>query len=139
VLLLDTDALSLIQRGTGSRFESLSKILDQADDEVFITVISLDEQLHGAFKEISSNDSRIRIRGYRRLHDLVDDYCGRPMIDYDEKAEAIFDKLKSLKGRPATKDLRIASIAISHDATLVNGNTRDFEKVPHLKIKMIPS
>ena len=104
VLLLDTDALSLIQRGTGPRFDALSKLLDDADDDVFVTVISLDEQIHGAFKEISSNNSKIRIRGYRRLHDIADDYCGRPMLDYDHKAELIFDRLKGMKGRPATKD-----------------------------------
>ena len=64
-------------------------------------------------------------------------YC-YPILDYDERADAIFDKLKAIKGRPATKDLRIASIAISHDATLVTGNVGDFEKVPMLKLMPIP-
>jgi tRNA(fMet)-specific endonuclease VapC len=56
------------------------------------------------------------------------------MLDYDEKAEAVFDRLKGMKGRPATKDIRIASIAISHDAALVTGNAGDFRKVPMLKL-----
>ncbi len=103
-----------------------------------MTIISLDEQIHGAFNEIASNDTRIRIRGYRRLHDIADDYCGRPMLDYDEKAELIFDRLKGMKGRPKTKDLRIAAIALSHDATLVTGNVSDFEKIPMLKMRPIP-
>jgi tRNA(fMet)-specific endonuclease VapC len=60
------------------------------------------------------------------------------MLDYDDKADAIFDRLKGMKGRPTTKDLRIASIAISHDATLVTGNASDFDKIPLLKIKPIP-
>jgi len=139
VHLLDTDAISVIQRGTGAQFEALSKLLDEAADDVFVTVVSLDEQIHGAFNEIASNVSKIRIRGYRRLHDIADDYCGRPTLDYDEKAESIFDRLKGMKGRPATKDLRIASIALSHDAILVTGNIADFEKVPLLKLKGIPS
>ena len=137
MILLDTDAISLIQRGTGARFEALLKMLDEGGDDVYVTVISLDEQVHGAFSEIASNDPKIRIRGYRRLHDICDDYCGRPMLDYDDKAESIFDRLKGMKGRPATKDLRIASIALSHDATLVTGNVGDFEKVPMLKLKPI--
>ena len=78
-------------------------MLDDADDEVFVTIVSFDEQIHGAFNEIASNDSKIRIRGYRRLHAIADDYCGRPMLDYDDKAESIFDRLKGMKGRPATK------------------------------------
>jgi predicted nucleic acid-binding protein len=113
-------------------------MLDDADDDVYVTVISLDEQLHGAFKEIANNDAKIRIRGYRRLHHIVDDYADRPMLDYDEKAESIFERLKGMKGRPATKDLRIASITLSHDATLVTDNLRDFEKVRVLKLMRIP-
>jgi len=139
VLVLDTDAISLIQRGSGPRFDALTTVLDEDADDVYVTVISLDEQIHGAFKEIASNSLRIRIRGYRRLHDIADDYCGRPMLDYDEKAESIFDRLRGLKGRPATKDLRIASIALSYDATLVTGNVTDFEKIPLLKLRPIPS
>lgn len=139
MLVLDTDALSLIQRGNGPHFEALAKILDEANEEVYVTVISLDEQLHGAFKEIASNQARIRLQGYRRLRDLTDDYSQRPMLDYDEKADAIFDRLKGMKGRPATKDLRIATIALSFDATLVTGNVNDFAKIPLLKLKPIPS
>jgi tRNA(fMet)-specific endonuclease VapC len=60
------------------------------------------------------------------------------MLDYDEMADSIFDRIKGIKGRPATKDLRIASIALSHDATLITGNIRDFEKVPLLKTEAIP-
>jgi tRNA(fMet)-specific endonuclease VapC len=133
VLLLDTDAISIIQCGSGSRFETLSDMLDAAEDDIYVTVVSLDEQLHGAFREIANDDARIRVRGYRRLREIVSDYAGRPMLDYDERAESIFDRLKGIKGRPATKDLRIASIALSHDATLVTGNVRDFEGIPMLK------
>ena len=137
MLVLDTDAISFIQRGSGTSFEALSKMLDDASDDVYVTVISLDEQLHGAFREIASNDAKVRIRGYRRLRDITDDYAGRPMLDYDDKAESIFDRLKGMKGRPATKDLRIASIVLSHDATLVTGNVKDFQRIPMLKLMPI--
>jgi tRNA(fMet)-specific endonuclease VapC len=138
VLLLDTDAISIIQYGKGPQFELLSKMLDDVGEDVHVTVISLDEQLHGAFKEIASSESKVRIRGYRRLRDVADDYCNRPMLDYDERADSIFNQLKGLKGRPATKDLRIASIALAHHATLVTGNVGDFDKIPGLKLRPIP-
>jgi hypothetical protein len=38
VIVLDTDALSIIQRGSGPRFESLAKLLDDASDDVYVTV-----------------------------------------------------------------------------------------------------
>jgi tRNA(fMet)-specific endonuclease VapC len=135
VLVLDTDALTLIQHaGNSARFESLARMLDEAREDVYVTIISLDEQIHGAFNEIAQKDAKIRVRGYLRLHNLLDDYCGRPMLDYDEKAEAIYDRLKGMKGRPGTKDLRIAAIVLSHDATLVTGNTSDFQRIPMLKL-----
>jgi tRNA(fMet)-specific endonuclease VapC len=113
-------------------------MLDQADEDVYVTIVSLDEQIHGAFNEIASKDASVRVRGYRRLHDLVDDYCGRPMLNHDNKAESIFDRLKGMKGRPATKDLRIGAIALSHDATLVTVNVSDFERIPMLKVMRVP-
>jgi tRNA(fMet)-specific endonuclease VapC len=140
VWILDTDALTLIQRRAGARTEALIRLLETAGDhDVYVTVISLDEQVHGALAEIADATPAVRIRGYRRLHALVIDYSDRPMLDYDDAAEAIFDRLKRIKGRPATKDLRIASIALSHDATLVTGNVRDFERVPGLKIRRLPA
>lgn len=140
MLVLDTDAISLIQRGgAGQRYEALARMLDEALEDVYVTIISLDEQIHGTFNEIARNRPKIRVRGYRRLRDIADDYCGRPMLDYDDKAESIFDRLKGIKGRPATKDLRIASIVLSHDATLVTGNVNDFQKIPMLKLKPVPA
>lgn len=134
MLPLDTDVISIIQRGSGDAFHSLMKLLEDADDDVYVSVISLDEQIHGAFREIASKDAEVRIREYRRLRDLVHDYHVRPMLDYDAAAEAIFNQLKGMKGRPATMDLRIASIALANDATLVTGNVADFERIPLLKV-----
>ena len=48
MLLLDTDALSLIQRGSGRQFELLTEMLDDTADDVYVTIISFDEQVHGA-------------------------------------------------------------------------------------------
>ena len=139
MLVLDTDAVSLIQYvGASPRYKALVKMLDDADDDVYVTVISLDEQLHGAFNEIANKDRKACIRGYRRLRSLIGDYARRPMLDYDETADAVFDRLKGIKGRPATKDLRIACIVLAHDATLVTGNVADFANVPLLKIQPIP-
>lgn len=141
MIVLDTDAISLIQRGggTGSRYEALAEMLDKAHDDVYVTVISLDEQLHGAFNEIASDDAKVCVRGYLRLRKLVADYSDRPILDYDEKAQSVYQRLRGLKGRPGTKDLRIAAIVLSHDATLVTGNVRHFAKVPMLKLRPIPT
>ncbi len=51
---------------------------------------------------------------------------------FNEGAATEFDRLKKLKVRIGTMDLRIAAITLAHSATLITRNRRDFEKVPGL-------
>ncbi len=72
--------------------------------------------------------------GYRLLVDLLEDFCHRPILLFDDAAEEIFNNLKRVKPRRAAMDLRIAAIALAHDAIFVTGNVRHFEVIPGLKI-----
>lgn len=47
MIILDTDALSIIQRGAGRDYGVLAGRLDTADDEVVVTIISFEEQMRG--------------------------------------------------------------------------------------------
>ena len=57
------------------------------------------------------------------------------MLDYDAAADEVFEKLKVVKGRPSTKDLRIAAIAVAHGASLVTANQKDFARIPGLALR----
>jgi tRNA(fMet)-specific endonuclease VapC len=46
-----------------------------------------------------------------------------------------FDALRASRIRIGTKDLRIAAIALEHDALLLSANLVDFEQVPGLRIE----
>ena len=128
--ILDTDALSAIQRGTGGQFEKLAAYLDHQDD-VWVTVISLHEQISGALSLVSKG--RL-VDGYRLLLDLHHDFAARPILAFDAAAQAVLDQIRRMKGLPSAMDLRIAAIALRHDATLVTGNVKDFESIPDLKL-----
>ena len=52
---------------------------------------------------------------------------------FDEKSQRIFRNLRGQKIRIGTQDLRIAAIALAHDATVVTRNRQDFAFVPLLK------
>lgn len=61
-------------------------------------------------------------------------YLTVQVLPYDAAAVAEFSRLRRQKIRVGTQDLRIASIALSKNATVVTRNTRDFVRVPNLKI-----
>jgi len=45
------------------------------------------------------------------------------------------DSLQRARTRVGTMDLKIASIALANDATLLTRNTSDFKRVPDLRIE----
>lgn len=96
--------------------------------------MNFDEQVHGAFNMIALGPQR-HVEGYRLLAKLLEDYCQRPMpLGYDAESHVIFQQLGKLRPRRKAKDMRIASIVLRHDATLVTGNVGDFRHIPRLRI-----
>lgn len=60
---------------------------------------------------------------------------GPDVMTFDEPAAVAFQSLKKGKIRIGTMDLKIAAIALAHQATLLTRNFGDFHKVPGLKIE----
>jgi tRNA(fMet)-specific endonuclease VapC len=76
-----------------------------------------------------------QISDYGELKQLLQTYCNIAVLDFDGKAAAVFERLKQAKIRIGTMDLKIAAIALAHDATLLTRNRQDFSKVPDLKFE----
>jgi len=47
VIIVDTDNLSIVQRGNGQEYERLARRLDAVADEVTVSIISFEEQMRG--------------------------------------------------------------------------------------------
>jgi tRNA(fMet)-specific endonuclease VapC len=58
-----------------------------------------------------------------------------PIIEFDNDAAIFAASLEKAKVRIGTMDIRIAAIALSHDALLISRNLRDFRKVPNLRVE----
>jgi len=57
------------------------------------------------------------------------------VLEFDEAAAAEFQRLKQSRLRIRTTDLKMAAIALTHDATLLSRNLSDFRHVPALKVE----
>jgi tRNA(fMet)-specific endonuclease VapC len=135
--ILDTDHLSILQRQTEPEFSRLSSRLSQhSPDLIFITIISFQEQFQGwmAFINKAKIPDKI-VTAYLKLESLIQLFSVSQIFSFDYQANQITVDLRRQRIRLGTMDLRIASIALLHDAVLLTRNMSDFSKVPNLKIE----
>jgi tRNA(fMet)-specific endonuclease VapC len=106
------------------------------DDDVAVSIISFEEQMRGWLAFIArGRSSHDAIRGYAYLHALLEDFATRPVLDFDQRCAAEFERLARSRPRIGTMDLRIAATAIAHNALLLSKNLMDFRKVPGLRVE----
>ena len=133
--LLDTDHISLLDRGGAEGQRIRARIAGlPANEEIAATIISYEERTRGWFSYLAqARSAEAQVIAYQRLKKHLADYCAIPVIEFDEKAMFALQKLKSLRLKVGTMDLKIAAIALSSNAILLTRNVVDFERVPGLK------
>lgn len=132
--ILDTDHLSLIQRGGRSGQQILSRVAHLRKDELFVTVISYEEQVKGWFKVLSAAKRRDETAfGYLGLQQMTQDYCAIAMLPFDMPAIEQYEQLRVRYRRLGQNDLKIAAIVIHHHGTLLSCNQKDFGQIAELK------
>ena len=137
MILLDTDHLNILQIGRGGMYDALAARMDTSLDQNFATtVITFEEHMRGWLAGIRrARDAAKEVRPYDQLIHLVRFFQAWEIVRYDEKAAERFIDLRRQRIRIGTQDLKIASIALEHDATLLSANTGDFSQVPGLRIE----
>lgn len=126
--LLDTDTLIYILKrrppAVASRFEKLSP------EDVAVSVVTLAELLFGAEKSREPAEAR---RAVERVAEVL------RVVPFDDDAARAYGKLRSRlekRGTPiGALDTLIAAHALSLRATLVTNNTREFSRVPGLRLE----
>jgi tRNA(fMet)-specific endonuclease VapC len=137
VWVLDTDHLSLFQREHPTVKQRINQINFTS---TAITIVTLEEQMKGWLNVINKyNDqpsqSKKLILAYKGLRDGVEYLNQIKLLDFDQSAYNCYQELVRQRIRIGTRDLRIAAITLSVDGILVTRNTKDFAKVPNLKIE----
>lgn len=136
MLILDTDHMSLLQRGGTEGKRLRSRLLSVPLDDVATTVVTYEEQTRGWLARLARQSTlEQQILDYAEVKKLLRDYCYLAVLDFVVKATAELRKLQSAKLRVGTMDLKIAAIALAENATLLTRNTTHFGKVPGLSIE----
>jgi tRNA(fMet)-specific endonuclease VapC len=101
-----------------------------ADEELFITSITVAELVHGANRSLHREDNLTRLEVL---------FAALTVLPFDEMAGRRFGHLKAEleeKGEPLDDlDLQIASIALHNNLSLATNNTKHFKRVKDLKLE----
>jgi tRNA(fMet)-specific endonuclease VapC len=136
MLVLDTDAVTLLQYPNSQRAQQLGSRLAESNQPAAVAITTFEEQLRGRLAECSrAKTPEAYSHATDVLHRLLAEYRNRIVLPFDDRAAAEFKRLKALRVRIGTMDLRIASIALVHDAILITMNRRDYDKVPGLRVE----
>lgn len=136
MLVLDTNHLSALERAgvPGIRLHARLRTCGQ---ELFTTVISVEEQLRGRMGMISrlATQPHRQIEAYQRFYERVEHYARWSVLAWDKESADLFEFHRRQGIRIGTLDLKIACIAITHGALLLTQNSVDFARVPGLQFE----
>lgn len=138
IYVFDTDVLTLASIPNSPEHARLhAHALELRSDDLYMTtIVSYEEQTRGWLAYAAkSRTTKDEIGAYARLKKHLQFYMDIDVLDFDEGAGAVFDRLRSLKLRVGISDLKIAAIAISQDAVLISRNLKDFQRVPGLHVE----
>jgi tRNA(fMet)-specific endonuclease VapC len=128
--IFDTDSLSNVLKRKPSAL-LLKKLSSLSKNSQFTTSINVSEIYFGAYR--SKNQKEILKAYEERVFPNIN------ILPFDADSGKIYGRIKAhLEKRGLSKsepDLRIASIAIQHNMTLISGNIRHFQNIPGLEVE----
>jgi tRNA(fMet)-specific endonuclease VapC len=137
MFIFDTDLFTLLEFSSNPARERLLFKMSQVPDiEIYTSIITYEEQTRGWMAQAArARTTEQQTEAYRKLQRHLDLYRRTQLVGFDKRAGEEYDRLKLLRLRIGTMDLKIAAIALSHNATLLTRNYKDFRLVPNLHIE----
>jgi tRNA(fMet)-specific endonuclease VapC len=131
--LLDTDYISLIQRGSSDGRVIFQRLIS-THSPLATTVITYEEQMRGWLDLIArATQFAPQVRGYQLLHQHTLNYQKVMIAPFDAPAIETYQRLRKTYPRLGKMDLKIAAIAMTQQATLLTRNHRDFSQIATLR------
>ena len=130
--VLDTDIVSLLQHGHPT---VVMHVGNCSPDDVATTIITVEEQLSAWYTLLRrAKTARELVPVYRRMSETVEFLSRLPLLTFTEVAAGLYEELRKQKPRTGRMDLRIAAIAIAHQASLVTRNLDDYRDIEDLRL-----
>ena len=128
--IFDTDTLSQLMRRVPSP-TLIARFADTPPEHQFTSAITVGEMVYSACRS-PQRDTLLHQFESRLWPNLL-------ILPFDTLAAESYGRLRANLEQEglllAEPDLRIASIALVHDLTLVTGNVRRFARVPRLRVE----
>lgn len=134
--ILDTDHLSVLDRGGAAAQGLFQRLATANPTQVATSIISYEEQTRGWLSTLAKAQTiEQQVDAYKKLKRQLMNYCAIPILEFDEVAAREFERIKKLYPRLGTMDLKIASIALANQAVVLTRNSRDFGQIAGLSIE----
>ena len=137
MILLDSDHLTILIHPRSEKHTRLADRMAASADQAFATtIVNAEEQLRGWLAEINRyRTAHQQLSAYEGMHKYLELLCRFPLVAFAVPAADEFDRLRRMKVRIGSMDLKIASIAFVHNVLLLSANLRDFQQVPGLRVE----
>jgi tRNA(fMet)-specific endonuclease VapC len=137
MILLDTDHLTVLAFSRSEQHTRLKGRMAASNDQDFATtIVNAEEQMRGWLAGINRlRKVHQQTPAYKHLLELLGFLGELSLIPFDFRAADEFELLRKAKVRIGSMDLKIASIALVHNALLLSANLRDFQQVPGLRVE----
>ena len=134
--ILDTDHLSVLDRGGASAQRLLQRLASISSNQVAASIISYEEQMRGWLSYIAKAQTiEQQVETYKQLKRQLANYYAIPILEFDEQAAQEFQRLRKKYPRLGAMDLKIASVGLVNRAVLLTRNSTDFGQISGLFIE----
>lgn len=134
--VFDADILSELFRGEVDYVNRASAIPIELQA---VPIVVVEEILRGRLnvvRKAEAGKARVSIeRAYELLGETIAYLSRFQVLPYTVEADRLYRQWQTKKIRAGTHDLRIAAICVSHEATLISRNRRDFELISSLSVE----
>lgn len=135
MLVLDTDHFSEFERGTEAGAK-LRERLRGADQAKAVTVVTAEEVMRGWLAHVHQwRDGAQSVEAYHRFQGSLQAFGKWNILPWTQASVDVLENLRRQRIRVGSMDLRVASIVLAHEATLLTRNLADFRQVPGLRVE----